>query len=110
MSIACRESQLRSDVIQNRIDRFVFGPERVMLERVLASCCMLLLFGSVTYGQTKSAVFDGLVDTPSKLSGQPAFVQLMSGVVIENTEIVTFIQDRQTKSVTFVQYKDGRSL
>jgi hypothetical protein len=38
----------------------------------------------------------------------PLVVQFMSGVTIRDSELVSFLEDRRSKAIQFVQYTDGR--
>ncbi|MEZ6088121.1 MAG: hypothetical protein R3C05_08885 [Pirellulaceae bacterium] len=54
--------------------------------------------------------FDGLVDDQqmNALLGQPAILQLMNGVVITDSQILGLLKDRNSSSIQFVQYLDGK--
>lgn len=79
-----------------RLRRFIF-------------CGMMALMLPTANGQPPKLAFDGLVDSQraNDLLGKPAVVQLMSGVVISDSEIVGFLEDRRSGSLQFIQYKDG---
>jgi hypothetical protein len=51
--------------------------------------------------------FDGLVQEPAALEGMPMAVQFLNGITVKDSELVSFLQDRRTKAIQFVQYKDG---
>lgn len=51
---------------------------------------------------------DGLIQNYELLSRQPAHIQMLTGLMIEDTEIAAVLTDRNRDTVQFIQYVDGR--
>ena len=79
-----------------------------MSVRSLAILLVVFASAKASWGQA-GPEFDGLVGDQEleELLNQPAVLQLMTGVVIRDSQVVGFLKDRRTDSIQFVQYQDG---
>ncbi|QDT12041.1 hypothetical protein [Stieleria marina] len=68
---------------------------------LLVLCCQCMGQG------VKPLTFDGVVGDPSSLQGLPMTLQFLSGVTVKDSELVSFVRDRKSDSIQFVQYQDG---
>ncbi len=80
--------------------------------RLVAFVLAQALWGLAGFGVQLTAAelrFDGMVDEAGRqlLVGKPAAIQLLSGNVIGDAEVLGFITDHRTQGVRFFQYKDG---